>query len=325
MPAPKVSEAEFVSLWKRTGGSARAVSKILDLPETAVHRRRRRIERTSGELLLSYQANSQDAPIVATTNTFVRRNKTTIENGQVAVFTDAHIYPGVETTARRSLIKFLESEKVKAVVDNGDSFDGGTISRHHALSYVENRPTIQQELDAVTQFHEEIENKAKGAQLFWNWGNHDSRWPIRLAEKAKEFQGIKGFHFETYFPRWTFGISLYINPDAHTPTMIKHRYRGGDHADWNNVMRAGINIGTGHDHQLTVRNFVDKRGIRYGFRAGTLSDAGLPIFDYQEDNPSQQASGWMLLTFHKGRLLRPEPITVIGDGEVEFRGRVYQV
>lgn len=320
---PTVSEAEFKSLWQQTGGSASAVARALGIDERGVHRRRRNIEKRNGERLLSLSQKSPDAPIVATTNTFIRRNKTTIENGQVAVFTDAHIYPGVITTARRSLLKFLDGEKVKAVIDNGDSFDGGQISRHGRIHY-DDRPTVKQELDAVQQFHEEIEARTNGA-LWWNWGNHDSRWPIRLAEVAAEFEGLKGFHFETYFPKWTFGVSLTINPDSHTPTLIKHRYRGGDHADWNNVMRAGINIGTGHDHQLTVRAFNDKRGIRYGFRAGTLSDAGLPIFDYQEDNPSQQISGWMLLTFHNGRLLRPEPITVIGDGEVEFRGKVWKV
>ena len=324
MGANPVSEEEFISIWHQTGGSAKAVSKALGINERAAHKRRRDIEMRRGERLLSFSPKSPDAPIVATTNTFIRRNKTIIENGQVAVFTDAHIYPGVVTTARRSLLKFLESERVKAVVDNGDSFDGGQISRHGRIHY-DDRPTVKQELEEVQRFHEEIEARANGAALWWNWGNHDSRWPIRLAEQAAEFEGIRGFHFETYFPRWTFGVSLTINPEAHTPTLIKHRYRGGDHADWNNVMRAGINIGTGHDHQLTVRAFNDKRGIRYGFRCGTLSDAGLPIFDYQEDNPSQQISGWMLLTFHKGRLLRPEPITVVGDGEVEFRGKVYEV
>lgn len=321
----KVSEDEFLRVWESTGGSARATAKILGLGERSVLSRRRRFERNTGERLLSHSIKSPDSAIVATTNTFIRRNKFQIDNGQIAVFTDAHIFPGIKTTARRSLIQFLKSERVAAVVDNGDSFDGGLISRHGPLSLNENRPTVDQELEANQEFHAEIEDAAKGAALYWDWGNHDSRWPIRLAERAKEFAGVKGFHFETYFPSWIFGISLTINPDSPTPCVIKHRYRGGDHADWNNVMRAGVHIGTGHDHQLTVRAFNDYRGIRYGFRCGTLSDAGLPIFDYQEANPSQQISGWMLLTFRDGRLLRPEPIEVIGEGEVSFRGKVWKV
>lgn len=321
----KVTEDEFIKAWEATGGSAAAMSKILGVTERSIHGRRRRYERLNGQSLLSKSTKSPDSAIVATTNTFIRRNKFQIENGQVAVFTDAHIFPGIKTTARRSLIQFLKAEKVAAVVDNGDSFDGGLISRHGPLLLNENRPTVDQELEANQEFHSEIEEAAPNAQFFWDWGNHDSRWPIRLAERAKEFAGVKGFHFETYFPRWIFGISLTINPNADTPCVIKHRYRGGDHADWNNVMRAGVHIGTGHDHQLTVRAFNDYRGIRYGFRCGTLSDAGLPIFDYQEANPSQQISGWMLLTFRDWKLLRPEPIEVIGDGEVSFRGKVWNV
>jgi hypothetical protein len=318
------TDAEFIALWQQTRGSPTEIAKLLSIDQTSVYARRRRIEQKLGEPLLSYSPRSPDKSIIGAGNTYIRQNRTVIENGVVVVFTDAHIYPGVKTTARKGLIKLLPSLKPKAVIDNGDSFDGGQISRHERIGWDE-RPTVQQELDENKDFHAEVQDAASCDDYWWDWGNHDLRYPTRLAAKVPEYKGVHGFRFEDHFPKWKFGIALTINPDAHTPTLIKHRYRNGDHADWNNVMRAGINIGTGHDHQLTCRAFVDKRGVRYGMRFGTLSDAGLPIFDYQEANPSQQRSGFGVLTFYKQKLLYPEFVAVVDEKHVEFRGQVIAV
>lgn len=324
MTLPVCTEPEFIAVWMATKGSPVEVAKRLGVGIRGVMERRRRIEKKLGAPLLSHSPNSPDRAILGPENTYIRQNRTVIENGCVVVFTDAHIFPGVKTIARRALIKLLPDLKPRAVIDNGDSFDGGQISRHSRIGW-DRRPTVKEELDANADFHAEVEEASKGANFWWDWGNHDLRYPTRLADKVSEFEGIQGFRLEDHFPRWKFGISLTINPDAHTPTLIKHRYRGGDHADWNNVMRAGINIGTGHDHQMTCRPFVDKRGVRYGVRFGTLSDAGLPIFDYQEANPSQQRSGFGVLTFYKQQLLQPEFVAVVDENRVEFRGQVIEV
>lgn len=321
MALPVCTDAEFIALWQATKGSAAEMSRRLELDVANVYRRRRRIEKRLGSPLLSHSANSPDKAILGPENTYIRQNRITVENGSVVVFTDAHIFPGAKTTARRALIKLLPRIKPVAVIDNGDSFDGGQISRHSRIGW-DRRPTVKEELDANDEFHGEVERAAKGASLWWNWGNHDLRFPTRLASLVAEFGGVAGFRLEDHFPRWQFGISVTINPDSHTPTLVKHRFKGGDHADWNNVMRAGINIITGHDHQLGVRRFVDKRGARYGARAGTLSDIGLPIFDYQEANPSQQWAGFMVLTFKDFRLMRPEDVPIWDENHVEFRGEL---
>jgi hypothetical protein len=151
------------------------------------------------------------------------------------------------------------------------------------------------------------------------------RYPTRLAAQVPEFMGVSGMRLEDHFPEWHFGVTLTINPQDPCPLLIKHRYRGGEHADWNNVMRAGIHIGTGHDHQMTARRFVDKRGMRWGMRFGTLSDSDLPIFDYQEANPSQQVSGFGVLKFKKGRLMTPQFCEVVRENTVEFMGEEFEV
>jgi hypothetical protein len=77
---------------------------------------------------------------------------------------------------------------------------------------------------------------------------------------------------------------------------------------------------------MKVQPFSDYNGTRFGVDCGTLADPGGPQFvDYMEDSPANWRSGFVVLTFHKGRLLWPEPVHVIEDGAVEFRGRVIDV
>jgi hypothetical protein len=323
VPKSSVTRDQFINLWHQTGGSAAAMSKIIGVDQRNIHSRRREIEK-AGTPLLSTQPRSPDRVLIGPENTFIRQNSVNLTDGVIVVFTDAHIFPGVQTTAQRALIKLLPQIKPQVVVDNGDSFDGGQISRHDRIGW-DRRPTIQEELQANQDFHDAVKRAAKGAKLFWNWGNHDLRYPTRLAAQVPEFMGVAGTRLEDHFPEWHFGISLTFNPEDRCPLLIKHRYRGGDHADWNNTMRAGIHIGTGHDHQMGARRFADKRGVRWGMRFGTLSDASLPIFDYQEANPSQQVSGFGVLKYKSGRLMCPQFCEVIEEGRVEFMGEEYEV
>jgi hypothetical protein len=324
VPRSSVTREQFVEVWNQTGGSAAAVSRIIGVDARNVLERRRAIEKATGTPLLSHHPRSPDRVLLGPENTYIRKNSATLTDGVIVVFTDAHIHPGVQTTAQRALLKLLPKIKPDIVVDNGDSFDGGQISRHDRIGW-DRRPTVQEELQANGEFHDAVRRAAKGAKFFWNWGNHDMRYPTRLAAQVPEFMGVAGMRLEDHFPEWHFGICLTINPEDRCPLLIKHRYRGGDHADWNNTMRAGIHIGTGHDHQMGARRFADKRGVRWGMRFGTLSDADLPIFDYQEANPSQQVSGFGVLKYKNSRLMCPQFCEVIADGRVEYMGEEYEV
>jgi hypothetical protein len=83
---------------------------------------------------------------------------------------------------------------------------------------------------------------------------------------------------------------------------------------------------TGHLHSLKVTPFNDYNGTRYGVDTGTLADTdGIQFENYLELSPTNWRSGFALLTFHNGRLLFPELIMKHAEGQVEFRGKVYDV
>ena len=83
---------------------------------------------------------------------------------------------------------------------------------------------------------------------------------------------------------------------------------------------------TGHLHSLKVTPFNDYNpGTRYGADTGTLEDPTGPQFEYGEDNPVNQRSGLIVVTFVDGMLLWPEIARVIDKNRFEFRGSVYKV
>jgi hypothetical protein len=138
-----------------------------------------------------------------------------------------------------------------------------------------------------------------------------------------EFEGVPGFDLRDHFPRWRFSMSLFIN--GHT--MVKHRWHNGVHATWNNVLKSGVSIVTGHLHALGSRAYTDYRGTRYAVDTGTLAHLFGEQFTYSEDCPANHRSGFAVLTFHKGRLMPPELLEVIDEDEglVCFRGQVFNV
>jgi hypothetical protein len=102
--------------------------------------------------------------------------------------------------------------------------------------------------------------------------------------------------------------------------MIKHRYHNGIHATYNNALKAGRSIVTGHLHRLCVTPWGDYNGRRWGVDTGCLADPHGPQFAYAEDNPSPHCSGFAVLTFDEdGEMLPPELCEVI-NGCAYFRG-----
>jgi hypothetical protein len=108
-------------------------------------------------------------------------------------------------------------------------------------------------------------------------------------------------------------------------TMIKHRYHNGIHAIYNNTLKAGTSVVTGHLHSLKVTPWSDYNGTRYGVDTGTMANLDDPAFDYAEDNPKNWRSGFAVLTFWEGKLMPPELCEVISEGLVYFRGQVIEV
>jgi len=319
MPAPACTDNEFLELWK-THGTAEKVSEVLGVSKRDVYRRRRRLE---DRLHVALPSDSRLGEHYAhlSPREHKARHCMEVQNGVVIVFSDAHFWPGVRTTAFRGLLKMIEALKPVAVINNGDAFDGASVSRHARIMW-QSSPSVIDELKACTQRLCEIEDAAGKAKLIWPLGNHDARFETRLSQNAPEYQGVRGFHLKDHFPKWIPCWSAWINDDV----VVKHRYHNGVHAVRNNIAKGGKSMVTGHLHSLKVTPLTDYNGTRYGVDTGTLADPSGPQFqDYLEDGPTDWRSGFAVLTFHKGRLLWPEVVNVLGQNEIEFRGQVMRV
>lgn len=310
-------EATFVKVWKETGGSPAEVARRLGIAERNVHARRSRIEAKKG-IVLTSQDNRTNRP----QRTPPGRLLLDLPNGTVLVGSDAHVWPGELTTAQRGFLQFAKALKPDVICINGDLFDGARVSRHPAgIWQQQQRPNVKQELEACQAFMDALVKAHSGAKRFWLWGNHDARFEMRLAALTPEYEGVPGFALKDHVPGWTMGMSLWVNS-----CVIKHRANhGGVHAVYNNTLKSGTSIVTGHLHSLKVIPHTDYTGDRYGVDTGCLADLAGPQFDYTEDNPASHRAGFALLTFKDGRLLMPELVQVWDEESVQFRGQIVPV
>ena len=318
MAAPRVSEKEFIDLFKQHGAAKVAV--MLGLPVRSVHTRRKSIEERRG-ILISAPHSRNSRPDVKLEKPLWRQTFD-VETGHVLIGSDAHYWPGIKSTAHRAFVHLTKELKPKAVIVNGDMVDGASISHHPALGHEwEECPSVVEEIETTKDRLHEIEQAAGKAKKFWNLGNHDQRFEARLAMAAKEYEGLKGFRLRDHFPLWDIAMSTWINDEV----VVKHRYKGGIHATHNNTINSGKSIFTGHLHSLKVTPFTDYNGDRWGGDTGTMADPNGPQFVYGEDNPKNHRSGFIVLSFDRGRLLWPDIVHVISKDEVTFRGEVIKV
>jgi hypothetical protein len=323
MPAPTVTDAEFIELWKTIGKGAE-IAEHLGISERNVMQRRRRIEMKHGIKLESRGKNSRHYKHLQTAHQHPQRYDLGILNGTIIAFSDAHFWPGIRTTAFRGLLHFIEALKPQAVINNGDAFDGASISRFPRIGW-DSTPTIIQELKACDAALGEIEEAAKRARhnvrLVWTLGNHDARFENRLAANAPQYEQVHGFSLKDHFPAWRPCWAVWNGA-----VVIKHRYKGGIHATHQNTVSSGVSMVTGHLHSLKVTPYDDYNGTRYGVDTGTLADPLGPQFEnYLEAGPTNWRSGFVVLTFKDGRMLWPEVVKVYGPDQVEFRGQVIDV
>lgn len=311
------TDQEFIDLWK-VHQSPAALARVLKVDVRNIQNRRRNLEARMGIELpvfrpIDFQMTIPENKI---------RRTATLEEGTVIVFSDAHYWPGIISTAHRALLVAIKELQPKCIILNGDAFDGAAPGRHGRIMW-EAKPNVKQELEAVSDRTGEIEQVARNAQLVWNWGNHCQRFNSKLSAMVPEFEGVHGFALEDHFPAWDFGMSLMINDDV----MVKHRWHNGVHATWNNVLKSGTSMVTGHLHALGVRPYTDYRGTRYAVDTGTLAAVDGPQFSYSEDTPANHRAGFAVLTFYQGKLMPPELLEVIDeDARVAyFRGQVIQV
>jgi hypothetical protein len=315
------TDVEFIKLWGEYG-TASKIAAHLNIATRAVFLRRRwiedhyKIKLNSADLRgAAYDNRSSHSPL--------KQTHLGIEDGTVIVFSDAHFIPGQRSTAFKGLLWAIQEFKPKAVICNGDAFDGASISRHDVTD--QPQTSVIQELKACQGALGEIEETAKAARhnvkLVFTWGNHDIRFGNRLAQHAPQFKEVKGFKLTDHIPDWDFCWTCWPTDDV----IVKHRYKGGVHATHNNTVNAGVSIVTGHLHSLKVTPFSDYNGNRFGVDTGTLAETDGPQFTYGELNPSNHRSGFAVLTFFNGKLLWPELVHKFEENHIEFRGEVIDV
>jgi hypothetical protein len=315
----KTTDEEFIKIWNNNP-SATEVSKILGISLTNIHKRRRAILKRHGIVLMSPDPRSPTFNVTIPNNGV--RIEVELDNGVMVVGSDAHYWPNIVSTAHRAFVKIIKDLKPQMVIMNGDAFDGAKISRH-PVSGFEARPSVKQELEAVTDRLGEIEKVCGNAKLHWTWGNHDLRFNARIAQLVPEYEGVTGFNLTDHFPRWKFSTSIMVN----NHTQIKHRLYNGIHAVYNAALKSGVSMVTGHLHSLKVTPWTDLTGTRYGVDTGSLADVWGDQFAYTEDSTRNHRSGFAVLTFYNGKLMPPELVEVIDEegGLVYFRGKVISV
>lgn len=316
MGAQAISDKDFLTLFPKLG--AAELGRRIGQPRSSVLKRRSRLEQKLKVSIPSrpYNNNNQPRP-----QQYPHRIELDVANGTVLIGSDAHIWPGARTTAMRGFIKFARELKPKVVILNGDVLDFPQISKHDPIGW-EDWPTVQQEIEAAQDVLCDIERASGRAIKAWTLGNHDARFEKRLAIAAPEYARIAGMHLKDHFPVWQPCWSTWINGD----TVIKHRFKGGDHAPWNNVIKAGTNMVTAHLHSAKVIPFTDYKGTRYGVDDGCLADPQHKAFvNYTEDSPKNWRSGFCVLSFRDGKLLQPQLALVHDEKHIDYCGELISV
>lgn len=319
MPRPPscCSDKEFIRIFEAHGAAETAT--LLDINVRSVYFRRTSIEKRLGITIRSPNISGGNNRY-ETHVKHARRLLRSLLNGVVMVGSDNHYWPDVISTAHRGFVHLSKELKPAIIIMNGDLFDGVQNSRHGRIGWAKG-PRVSEELDAVHARTEEVRLANPEAELYWLLGNHDLRFDTKLSEKVPEYEGVGGLSLADHFPHWKMGMSLWINDEI----VVKHRFKGGVHATHNNTLNAGKTMVTGHLHSLKVTPFDDYNGTRFGVDTGTMADPDGPQFEYDEDNPKNHRSGFIVLTFHNGELLWPEIVRVQREGYIEFRGQVIKV
>ena len=317
-----VPEDEFLTILRRHG--IKGAVRELNVTERAVHARRAAIEKRTGARVW-YPGSTR--PLQG--DGFEAREfiEFKVRDGTVLIGSDAHYWPGMISTAHEGFVKFAKEMQPAAVILNGDVIDGATISRFPPPGW-EYQPEVYEEIETCLARLKEIKDVAPDARRIWTYGNHDQRVEMFVATHAKEFKGVEGFHLHDHFNDWERCWGAFINHKKGTTqgVCVKHRFKGGVHAAYNNIVHSGLNMVTGHLHSAKVSPKTNYNGTCWGVDCGTLAEPhGRQFTGYTEAGPVDWRSGFAVLTFKDGQLLQPELCLTVEKGVMQFRGEHIEV
>ena len=223
---------------------------------------------------------------------------------------DAHFWPGDQSVIWKAFVKVCKSLKPTGIIMNGDVIDGAKISRHPLGN--KKAPPVGEE---ITHSQKMLKQLPDAKYKCWTIGNHDIRVDNFVLNNTLQLDGL----IQTLpdkFPEWEFSYAVTINE-----TEVRHRFRGGIHGGWNNTLHSGVNIITGHTHQLQVTAMRDRRGSRWGIETGMLSDPEYAQFEYTEGHPSRWQQGFVVITFDENGDMYPPELCEMVRGVPIFRGK----
>jgi len=226
------------------------------------------------------------------------------------VGSDAHFWPNDRTKIWNAFVSVAKTLKPTGIILNGDVIDAGRISRHPAIN--RHAPSVGQEI-AYTQTM--LKELPPVKHRLWTIGNHDIRIDRFILNEAAELDGLI-MTLRDKFHQWNFAYAFEING-----VEIRHRFRGGIHAAWNNTLHAGVSMVSGHTHQLQLTAMRDRRGSRWGVETGMLSAPDFPQFEYTEGAPTRWQQGFCVLTFDEQGKLYPPELCEMVNGKPIFRGK----
>jgi len=300
---------ETLRIWKAYGSVERA-AKSLNLQRTTFQTRLRKAQFKFPD---HYNEDDVNRHFIRDKNgwTYQDHHIPTEEIKTVLIGGDAHIWPGEPSLMWKAFCKVAKKYKPDAIVLNGDIIDGARVSRHGRF-LGSRAPKIMDEIEAV---YEHLKMLPKAKTRIWTVGNHDIRVDNYLANQAPELEDYLG-SFVDRFPEWKFCYAATINN-----VEIRHRFRGGIHAAWNNALHSGVTMVTSHSHQLQMTAIRNRNGSHYGIEAGMLGDPNSPAFEYSEAAPSRACPGFVFLSFDEdGNIMPPELCEMI-RGRPAFRGQ----
>ncbi|QDP61026.1 MAG: hypothetical protein Tp1123DCM1511741_15 [Prokaryotic dsDNA virus sp.] len=252
----------------------------------------------------------------------------------MVVFSDAH-FEGYETPSYLILLEVLKdltkTKELKAVVANGDMLDLSILSTFakYTLEVEPKLRTVQQEIyDSQEQLSkiQRIIDKAERKHhmvihQIATYGNHELRLSKYVSRMGIAFEDFQGFTMHNIFPDWQWAMSHFVDDTV----MIKHNMRGGIHSTYQNAYRAGVNIITGHTHQLNARTWVNYNSTNLAVATGHLSE---PYHSYQIHNVANDwHNGFAVVKIDpKEKTIHPELVYVNNHFRTAyFRGKKYKV
>lgn len=224
MPKARCSQADFIALFQELGATGTA--RELNIEVRTVFERRKVIEKKTGKAIKNPNAlpkNRREVDPIQEKIDHPDRVRLTVDNGHVIIGSDAHYWPHIKSTAHRAMVAFIKKFQPKVVIQNGDVFDGASISRHPPIGVdAAELPTVEDEIHVCQDRLLEMQEAAPNARRVWTLGNHDGRFEANLMRKAPEYAKVHGSALKDHFPYWEPCWSAWINDNV----VVKHRFKG---------------------------------------------------------------------------------------------------